>query len=219
MKNKFWISSIYIIGVLVIGCAGKPEPIPASAPTKPAVSNPPMEKQVQPKQKIVPSLNPTPKGTESTGIPEWFLAPNTNIPDGFIGAVGTETSMDMQLAMEKAQNAARGLLRIQIEDIGVSGSDRFVKEVGSNHSTKLIKSFTSANQSASNAVLSNSKVELTDVQDEEGVYRVYVLVITENPEIRIVNELKMDEEIWIEFQKTEYFKDLNQRLENFQTPD
>jgi hypothetical protein len=38
---------------------------------------------------------------------------------------------------------------------------------------------------------------------------------TPNPELAIVDELQQDEELWVEFQKTEFFNDLHSRLEEY----
>ncbi|MBL7110280.1 MAG: hypothetical protein ISS11_08585, partial [Candidatus Marinimicrobia bacterium] len=160
-------------------------------------------------------LNPTVKETGSSGIPKWYLNPNTRIKVGFIGATATETSRDIQTAMDKAQSAARGQLRMQIQDIGESGSDRFVKETGINDNSKIIKSFEIANRSASAAVLRKTELEISDIQKDGALYRAYVLLIAPDPELESVNEMKKDQELYLEFQKTEYFKDLNERLEKF----
>ncbi len=191
--------------VMVIGCGEKPQPKPEPQPNRVYEFE---------KQKSVP-LTPYVKPTGSTGIPNWYLDPSTKIPTGYIGGVGNETSRDMGTALEKAKNAARGELRLNAKDIGEAGSDRFKKETGLNDHSNFIQSWEVATRSASDAVLNNTKTVISDVQQDGGVYRAYVLMVAPNPELALVDELKKDEELWVEFQKTEFFNDLHSRLEEF----
>ncbi|MDP7126592.1 MAG: hypothetical protein QF859_07110 [Candidatus Marinimicrobia bacterium] len=205
------LTAIFV--VMIIGCGEKPQPKPEPPKKQVEVQKPNRIYEYE-KQKSVP-LTPSVKPTGSTGIPDWYLNPNFKIPTGFIGGVGNETSRDMGTALEKAKNAARGELRMNAEDIGEAGSDRFKKETGFNDHSKFVQSWEVATRSASDAMLKNTKTVISDVQKDGSVYRAYVLMTSPNPELAIVDELQKDEELWVEFQKTEFFNDLHSRLEEY----
>lgn len=203
-----------LVGIIFLlnGCSNKPDPIP----------EPPVKKIIytEKNQSNVPesvSLNPSPfvDNASSINVPEWYVEPSVEIPRGYIGATASETSRNMQVAMEKAQNSARGQMRLQIKDIGEAGSDRFRKEIGDDNSSSYYEFFEIATRSASDSAILNTKTAKSEIQKDGQIYRAYILMIAPDPELEVINELKKDDELWIEFQKTEFFNDLHNRIEEY----
>jgi hypothetical protein len=164
------------------------------------------------------SVDLNPKATESTikSAPDWYTNPSDHIPEGSIGERATETSRDMMIADEKAQNAARGALRLQLEDIGETGNDRFVKETGLDGDSEIVKRFEGGNRSASASALKNSRVVKNQTRVEKGgIYRAYVLMIAPDPQLELLRQLARDKDIMEKFEQTEYFNDLSDRLDKY----
>lgn len=161
------------------------------------------------------SLNPEATKRVVKTVPDWYNSPSDFIPEGYIGSRATDTSRDMMTADEKAQNAARGALRLQIEDIGETGNDRFVRETGLDEASEMVKRFEGTNRSASDAVLKNTKVHKSETHVEEEIYRAFVLIITPDPELELLRQLEQDAELMAKFEATEYYGDLSERLEKY----
>ena len=164
------------------------------------------------------SVNLNPEATKATikAVPKWYNNPVDYIPEGSIGERATETSRDMMIADEKAQNAARGALRLQIEDIGETGNTRFVKETGLDRDSEIVKRFEGGNVSASASVLRNTRVIKSETHVEQGgIYRAYVLMTAPDPELELFRQLERDKELMEKFEQTEYFNGLSERIEKY----
>ncbi len=162
-----------------------------------------------------PSLVPDPTKAMVKKTPSFYNNPSDYIPEGYIGERATETSRDMMIADEKAQNAARGALRLQIEDIGETGNTRFVEENGLDAESAVVKRFTGGNESASAAALRNSRVIKSETYVDGDVYRVFVLMIAPDPELELMRQLERDKELMEQFKETEYFKELSEKIEKY----
>ena len=79
--------------------------------------------------------------------------------------------------------------------------------------SEIVKRFEGGNQSASEAVLSLTTVHKSETHVEGSIYRAYVLIITPDPELALMRELERDAELMEKFEQTEYFSDLQKRIE------
>ena len=162
-----------------------------------------------------PNLNPDPTKKTINTVPDWYNNPDKYIPEGMIGVPATETSRDMMIAAEKAQNAARGALRLQISDIGETGNTRFVKETGLDAESQIVKRFEGGNESASSSALEASKVIHNETKKDGVVYRAYVLMCAPDPALETLRQLEQDKELMAKFEQTDYFNDLSKRLAKY----
>jgi len=161
------------------------------------------------------NLNPDPTKAVVKAAPDWYSNPNEFIPEGYIGTRATETSRDMMVADEKAQNAARGALRLQIEDVGETGNRRFVEETGLDAESEIVKRFTGGNESASAAALRGSKVLKSETHVEKDIYRAYILMIVPDPDLELFRQLEEDKALMEKFKETDYFNDLSVKIEKY----
>ena len=162
-----------------------------------------------------PNLNPEPTRSTIKAVPDFYTDPDKYTPEGMIGARASETSRDMMIADEKAQNAARGSLRLQVKDIGETGNTRFVKETGLDAESQIVKRFEGGNESASSSALEASRVIHNETQKDGVVYRAYVLMVIPDPALETLRQLEQDKELMAKFEQTDYFNDLSKRLARY----
>lgn len=157
---------------------------------------------VQEPDKVKPASDkPVDKTTHSvaSSIPTWFLKPP--VQEGYIFGTGTSRSRDLAMAKEKAMTTAQGKIA---ESIGGKVSKQtkiFRTEAGSNvieSSNSLIKK-TVANVDFTGAEMRDVVVRL----EENGYYRVYVLMTLPLGESNQVLKQQMDAALTREMLSTE----------------
>jgi|TARA_Y100000310_G_scaffold292003_1_gene320405 hypothetical protein len=151
--------------------------------------------------------------------PDWYVAPDSHVPEGYIYARANDLSRDMMGSEEKAQTMARGILRTNTEDIGQAGAERFFRETGLDEDSDIGKNFQSGQESASDKVLTNTKVIKSETVIEKtsgrDLYRTYVLMTVPDPELETLRQLEKDKLLMMQFEATEYFGELSKKLERF----
>lgn len=153
--------------------------------------------------------------TDLGDIPEWYLNPPTD-PNYFF-AVNTETSRDLQMAVDKATTGARAAIARQIEVKMSSLEKQFKEEVGSGENSTLLSQFTQATKSVTNQTLSGSRVKEKKLIKDGSSYRAYVLL--EYPvgaaNVALMDALKKNQEMYTRFRSTQTFEELNKEIENY----
>jgi len=160
----------------------------------------------------------TPKATQETmeSIPSWYLNPPED--PNFIITTGTATSRDLQLARDKASDAARMDVAKAIETKFNGLSKRFQEEVGTGDDAQYLDQFTQATKAVVSTVLSGATIDKTEVKNEQGTFRVYVLMkmpIGASSQA-LMNKLMQQEQLYTRFRASETFKDLNAETEKFE---
>ena len=136
-------------------------------------------------------------------IPEWFLEPE-NGDKKFITAVATETSKDMQFAIDKAMMVAKvqlaSKLRTDVESLTRSSS------IESGFGIKDVEEETDrVQQTRVRQAIGFFKRERLEVFKEKGGYRAYVMLKIKVDEARRLTDNKKDNG-----SREEKFKSLNQ---------
>jgi len=160
----------------------------------------------------------TPKATQETmeAIPSWYLNPPED--PNFIISTGTAASRDLQLARDKASDAARMDVAKAIETKFNGLSKRFQEEVGTGDEAQYLDQFTQATKAVVSTVLSGAIIDKTDVKNEQGTFRVYVLMkmpIGASSEA-LMNKLKQQEQLYTRFRASETFKDIEAETDKFE---
>ena len=155
--------------------------------------------------KVNPFDNGMTKIDKSRGdkIPEWFLEPEDG-DQKFITAVATETSKDMQFAIDKAMMVAKvqlaSKLKTDVESLTRSSS------VESGFGIKDVEEETDrVQQTRVRQAIGFYKRERLDVFKEKGGYRAYVMLKIKVDEARRLTEDKKDNS-----SREEKFDNLNQ---------
>ncbi len=141
---------------------------------------------------------------DAGNIPSWYLNPPTD--PAFAYATSTETSQDMQMAINKAEQQCRADLANQISSKVSTLTKKFGEEVGGKDS-QLLTSFTQASKTVSSTELSGAKSKQRDVRQDGGMWRAYVLM-EYNVSQAMVSQLKKEEELYTRFRATQTYKEL-----------
>lgn len=160
----------------------------------------------------------TPPATEETikSAPKWFLNPPQD--PNYLIATGTAASRDMQLARDKAADAARMEIAKAIETRFQGLSKRFQEEVGTAEDAQYLDMFTQATKAVVSTVLSGITIDQTEINAEGGVYRAYVLVKMPlgATSQALLNKIKQQEQLYTRFRATQVFDELNKEVEKFE---
>lgn len=153
--------------------------------------------------------------TDVGDIPEWFLNPPTD--PNYLYAVSTETSRDLQMAVDKATTSARTDISRQVE-IKVSGLEKqFKEEIGVAEDSQLLQQFTQASKTVTNQSLTGSKVKEKKIIKDGNTFRAYILV--EYPigaaNVALMDALKKQNELYTRFRSSQTFEELNKEIENY----
>jgi len=160
----------------------------------------------------------TPTATSETikGIPDWYNKPPQD--PNFMFSKGTATSRDMQLAVDKASDAARMELAKAIETRFEGLSKRFQEEVGTTIEAQYLDQFTQATKSIVSQVLTGAQVEESEILTESGIFRAYVLMkmpVGASSEA-LLNKIKQQEQLYTRFRSTQVFDELNAETKKFE---
>lgn len=160
----------------------------------------------------------TPKATNDVieGIPKWYLNPDSD--PNYIITTGTATSRDLSLAREKAATEARSNIAKTIETKFNGLSKRFQEEVGTGTDSQYLDQFTQASKEVTSTVLSGAAIDKTEVMNESGVFRVYVMMkmpLGATSEA-LLNKLKQQEQMYTRFRSSQVFEELENETEKFE---
>ena len=114
------------------------------------------------------------QSAETGDIPDWY----TNVPQdpNYLFAPNSESSQDMQLAVDKATAAARADIGRQIQ-VKIEGlQKRFTEETGTGSDAQLLQMFTDAEKTVLSETLNGSKAKNQKIVKDGGLWRAYVLV-------------------------------------------
>lgn len=154
--------------------------------------------------------------TDQGDVPEWFLNPPSD-PDFLFGAK-TETSMDMQMAIDKAVTAARADISRQLEVKMEAMEKQFKEEVGTGENTTFLSQFTQATKSITSQTLTGSKIKQQKIVNDGTKKRAYVLV--EYPigaaNKALMDKLKQNEELYTRFRAGQTFEDLDKTIKEYE---
>lgn len=153
----------------------------------------------------------------STGdIPDWYV----NVPKdpNVFFATSSQVSADMQLAVEKATQAARTELGRMVET-KVSGlQKRFTEETGTSNNSQLLDMFTQASKNVVSTSLSGSKENKKKIVKDGSNWRAYVLV--EYPvgaaSEALMQQIKNNEQMFTRFRAAKTFEELDKEVKDYE---
>lgn len=190
MKNpKFILFALSVLILLLIGCAG---PRSASTTTGPATNE------------IIKN------------IPDW--AQNVPQDPNFIFEIGTATSRDMQLAKDKASDAARMNIAKTLETRFKGLSKRFQEEIGTAENSQYLDQYTQATKAVVSTTLYGVTTEQTKVLNEGGVFRAYMLLKHSlgASNQSLMNKIKQQEQMYTRYRGTETWKEMEDEVKKYE---
>jgi hypothetical protein len=149
-------------------------------------------------------------------VPEWYL--NKPEDPNSLFETATATSQDMQLAVDKAVQAARTNLARQIETKVQALQKRFQEETGLGQDTQLLDQFTQASKTITSTTLSGSKVKKQQPMKDGSIWRAYVLI--EYPlgaaQEALRAQIKKNEQLYTKVRASEVYKELDDAVDKYE---
>jgi hypothetical protein len=159
------------------------------------------------------------KSLQSAGtgdVPEWY----TNVPQdpNYLFAANTQTSQDMQLATDKATEAARADIARQLQ-VKIEGlQKRFSEETGTSNDAQLLQMFTQAEKTVVDETLTGSRVKNQKIVKDGNLWRSYVLV--EYPigaaNEALMQQIKSNNQMYTRFRASQAFKELQEEVDKYE---
>lgn len=154
--------------------------------------------------------------TDTGDVPEWY----SNVPadPNFLYAVNTSTSKDMQLAVDKALQAARTEVGRQVEVKVNALQKRFQEETGIGDDAQLLDQFTQASKTVVSTSLSGSKEKQKKIVKDGNNWRAYVLI--EYPlgaaQEALREQIKKNEQLYTRFRASQTYKELDDEVQKYE---
>lgn len=149
-------------------------------------------------------------------VPEWYM--NKPEDPNSLFETATATSQDMQLAVDKAVQAARTNLARQVETKVQALQKRFQEETGLGQDSQLLDQFTQASKTITSATLSGSKVKKQQPMKDGSIWRAYVLI--EYPlgaaQEALRAQIQKNEQIYTKVRASEVYKELDDSVEKYE---
>jgi len=153
--------------------------------------------------------------TSTGNIPDWY----TNIPHdpNYFFATNSQTSRDMQMAVDKATVGARANIARQVQTKLSSLQKRFRQEVGTSDSSQLLSQFTEVTKNVTDETMSGSHVSKQKVLKDKNAFRAYVLV--EYPvgaaNKALMKQLKQNNHLYTRFKASQAYKQLDKEVKQY----
>jgi len=160
--------------------------------------------------------NKTLTQTKTGDIPDWYKQLDKD--ESFFFSATTATSKDIQLAVEKAEAAARAAIARNV-DVKVSGLQKsFQEEIGTAEESNLLQQFTSTSKTVFSTNLTGSKILKKEIVNDGTNYRAYVLM--EYPvgaaNEALLQQLSKQKELYTRFQASKAFKEMDDEVKKYE---
>ncbi len=148
-------------------------------------------------------------------IPDWYV----NVPQdpNYLFAANTQTSQDMQLAIDKATEAGRADIGRQMQ-VKIEGlQKRFSEETGTGNDAQLLQMFTQAEKTVVSTSLEGSRVKQQKIVKDGALWRAYVLV--EYPigaaNEALMQQIKNNNQMYTRYRASQTFKELQDEVDKY----
>jgi hypothetical protein len=148
--------------------------------------------------------------------PDWFL--NTPDDKDYIYAAATDTSSNMQYAIDKASSLARDQIANTTGTKVMSMFKRFREEVGESETPEFMTMTTNVSKQVVSEVLNGTKVAKKEVAQKGNVFQAYVLMSMPIGEANsaLMARLKANQNLYTRYRASQAFKELNDDVEKYE---
>ena len=166
-----------------------------------------------------PDLSPEASSKTVKNLPDWYKI--TPVKEGFKYQASEATSQSMQLAVDKAREAAVSNLSQMIKSEWNGYSKRVQEETGMGSDSKLLDQFSSTQENVISNQLEGVIVKEKDIQGENSggtrIYRVFVLVeFDENAaQAKLLAQIKADQQLYDAIKAAELIEEMEQKVEAY----
>jgi len=148
--------------------------------------------------------------------PEWYLKPPQD--QNYLYAAATDTSTNMQFAVDKARNLA------QEEIAGIVGTKvsslfkRFREEVGEGESTEFLATTSAVSKQIVSEVISGCRIAKKEVKRKGNAYQAFVLMQMPVGEVNaaLLARIKANQNMYARFRASQAFKELNEEVDKYE---
>lgn len=149
-------------------------------------------------------------------IPDWYLNPPTD--PNYIYGKATNTSVDLQLAIDKAKQGARLDIGENLESHIMGLIKKFDEEVGGGEEAEYLTQFTQVSKNVVDQTLVGSRENKTKVKQEGKLFRAFVLMELPIGKAReeLLKQLSSgdNENLYTRFRASQSFQELKEEVEN-----
>ncbi|MCK4322311.1 LPP20 family lipoprotein [candidate division WOR-3 bacterium] len=147
--------------------------------------------------------------------PDWYLSPPED--PNFMYGTSAATSVDFQIALDKAKQDARLDVAEQIESHIQGLVKKFDEEVGRTDDVELLQQYTRVSKNVVDQTLIGSRAKKSVVKKEGKMYRAFVLMEVPLGKAReeLLNQLMMgsNEHMYTRFRASQSFKELEEEIQ------
>ena len=148
--------------------------------------------------------------------PGWYEDPPSD--ENFLYAPTTATSLDMQLATNKAKQEGMEALTAQLEAKVEGLTKRFQEETGIGEDAELLSQYEQVGKTVISSTISGARIDKQEVMTEGTVFRSYVLMQLPwgQAQADMLAKIKSNNHLYTRFRASEAFKDLEGEVEKFE---
>lgn len=147
--------------------------------------------------------------------PDWYLGPPED--PNFLYGAASATSVDFQIALDKAKQDGRLNVAEQIESNIQGLIKKFDEEVGRTEDSELLQQYTRVSKNVVDQTLIGSRVKKSVVKKEGNMFRAFVLMEVPLGKAReeLLNQLMMENNktLYTRFRASQSFKELQNEVE------
>ena len=160
------------------------------------------------------------KGVTKVGdieIPDWYLNPPPT-DENYIYGKATATSVDLQIAIDKAKQGARMDIAENLESHIMGLIKKFEEEVGGVEEGEFLQQFTQVSKNVVDQTLVGSRENKTKVKEEGKGFRAFVLMelpIGKAREalLKLLSSSE-NENLYTRFRASQSFQELKEEIES-----
>lgn len=156
------------------------------------------------------------QSVKTGNIPDWYSNPPTEA--NYLFATNTQTSQDMQLAIDQATEGGRlkigRELQLRIEGL----QKRFAQQTGTSNNAQLLQMFTQAEKTVVSTSLEGSSVKKQKIVKDGNLWRAYVLV--QYPigaaNAALMQQIRNNSQMYTSYKASQAFKDLQNEVDKYE---
>ena len=157
------------------------------------------------------------QGVSEGEIPDWYKQP-PQADQNYYYATNTQSSQDMQLAVDKASNGARTGIAQQVEVKVNALQKKFEEETGKQLDAQLLEMFSQASKQVVSTSLSGCSVKEQKIVKDGDMWRAYVLMqyAVGAASEAMQKQIKNNEVLKTQLQESKMMKDLDQEVQKYE---
>jgi len=158
----------------------------------------------------------TMQATATGEIPQWYVNPPQD--PNYLYAAYTESSQDVQVALDKALLGARTELGRQVEVKIAALQKKFVEETGTGQDAQILQQFSEASKNVVSTTLTGSAMKKQERVKDGNMWRAYVLAAYPIGDANkaMLDAIKKNQEMYTRFRASQAFQELDTEVQKYE---